>query len=58
MVSQAPQFGFELAGIAGDAGWVGVVDTDHSRVLVFCSDACLNKAKTKRGTIRLRPVKN
>lgn len=52
-----PQFGFELAQIASEAGWIGVVDHYRARALVFCSDACVEAQKTKAGWIRLRPKK-
>ena len=53
-----PQFAFELAGWAKDVGWIGVLDMEHSRSLVFCSQGCVDAAKTKRGTFRLRPPPN
>ena len=53
-VSARPQFAFEVAGWAKDIGWLGVLDMDHSRSLVFCSHECCEKAKTKRGTFRAR----
>ena len=51
-VSQKPYFAYELALIARDVGWVGVLDPAHSRSLVFCSDECLQKQLKKDGTIR------
>jgi len=52
-----PQFAFEVANWAKDIGWVGVIDMYHSRSLVFCSESCCEKAKTKKGTFRLRSPK-
>jgi hypothetical protein len=53
-----PQFAFEVAGWAKSVGWIGVIDHQYSRSLVFCSQACLDLCKTKRGTLRLRPPLN
>jgi hypothetical protein len=53
-----PQFAFEVAGWAKDIGWVGVLDIDHGRSLVFCSNDCCEKAKTKRGAFRARPPRH
>lgn len=55
-VAQPPQFAFEIAGWAKDIGWVGVIDHYRGRSVVFCSDACFTKAKTKQGTIKARPL--
>lgn len=52
-----PQFGFELAFIAQKIGWVGVVEHQRGRALVFCSNECLERCKTKKGGLRLRPPK-
>lgn len=49
-------FAFQLINIANKAGMVGVVDNYHNRVVVFCNEECLNAEKTKKGTIRLRPI--
>lgn len=55
-VSRPPQFAFELAGWAQDVGWKGELDFYRHRALVFCSDGCRDKSKTKQGTYRLRPL--
>jgi hypothetical protein len=57
VIGQHPQFAFELAFIADMVGWVGVIDAPHHRSLVFCNKACLERAKTRKGTMRLRPPK-
>lgn len=53
-----PQFAFEVMGWAKDVGWIGIIDLKHSRSLVFCSQPCVELAKTKRASFRLRPPHN
>lgn len=52
-----PQFAYEVACWADDVGWRGVLDLEHSRSLVFCSDGCRDGSKKKDGSYRLRPKK-
>jgi len=49
-------FAFQLVHMANKVGMLGVIDNYHARGLVFCNEECLNKEKTKKGTIRLRPI--
>lgn len=49
-------FAFQLVQMANEVGMLGVIDNYHSRGLVFCDEDCLNAEKTKKGTIRLRPI--
>ena len=56
-VDQPPRLACEVASWANDVGWIGFLDMEHSRALVFCSRECFERQKTKRGTLRLRPVK-
>jgi hypothetical protein len=51
----SPHFAFEVLNWAKKAGWIGAVDGGYSRTLIFCSDVCVEKAKTKSGSFRLRP---
>lgn len=53
-VPSPPQFGFELAQWADDIGWRGIIDQGYGRALVFCSDECVGRAKTKRGQFKYR----
>lgn len=55
-VEREPRFAYEVASWANDVGWVGILDMERSRSLVFCSDACLNRQRTKDGRIRVRPL--
>lgn len=50
-----PQFAFELAGYANDAGLVGALDMQYGRALVFCNKEHADAEKTKHGSFRLRP---
>ena len=54
-VAAPPMFAFEVAGWAQDVGWKGVVDIQHGRSVVFCSDECKAHQTTKAGTLRARP---
>jgi hypothetical protein len=54
-VPHRPQFGFELAGWASDAGMVGYADMRYGRVLIFCNADHARAQMTKRGMFRLRP---
>ncbi len=54
-VTRLPQFAFELADIANQAGMYGVMDMYNGRSLVFCNEECSEQAKTKKGTYRIRP---
>ncbi len=56
-VEAPPQFAMELAVMANDAGWKGVLDLNRHRSLVFCSDDCRKKALKKDGTYRKRPAR-
>jgi hypothetical protein len=49
-----PMFAFELVGWAKDVGWIGSIDMQRSRSLVFCSQECQCKALTKTGRFRAR----
>jgi hypothetical protein len=55
VMTREPQFAFELALGATDVGWVGCLDLDHDRTLVFCSNRCRDSQVTKRGLFRARP---
>jgi len=50
-----PQFGFELAGWAKDAGMVGYQDLRYGRVLIFCNADHARQQMTKGGMFRRRP---
>lgn len=54
-IPHPPQFAFELAGWATDAGMFGVIDFYHGRSLVFCNEEHANNEKTKAGHYRKRP---
>lgn len=54
-IARAPQFGFEVLGMAHVAGMLGYHDVRHQRVLVFCNEEHARAEVTKRGTFRLRP---
>lgn len=54
-VGEFPRFAFEFVALSEDVGWVGSFDMENHRSLVFCSDACCNKAKKKDGTFRVYP---
>ena len=49
-----PQFAVELAQMAEQVGWIGHIDIQRGKVLVFCCDSCLAAARTKSGQIRAR----
>ena len=49
-----PQFAFELAQMADQIGWIGHIDIQHNRALVFCCHSCLAAARTQSGHIRIR----
>jgi hypothetical protein len=55
VVAAPPQFGFELAGWAADAGMIGYADMRHGRVLIFCNPGHARAQMTKAGTFRMRP---
>lgn len=50
-----PQFAFEVAGWANDAGMNGFFDRERGRVLVFCNGDHARQQMTKDGRFRLRP---
>lgn len=50
-----PQFAFEIARWANEAGMFGTMDLYHSRALIFCSEEHANNEKTRVGHYRLRP---
>jgi hypothetical protein len=50
-----PQFAHELVSWANQVGWTGVFDWNRHRTMVFCSDECVDAAKTKTGAFRARP---
>jgi hypothetical protein len=50
-----PQFAFEVAGWAEDAGMKGFFDMERGRVLVFCNGDHARQQMTKDGRFRLRP---
>lgn len=52
-----PQLGVHLMEAAQAAGFLGVFDHYWGRMLVFCSEGCIKKCTTKKGTIRMRPPK-
>lgn len=56
LVSKAPRFGFEVENIANDAGMLGMFDWNRNRTLIFCDDECCEKALTKAGTYRAKPL--
>ena len=53
-VEYPPDFAFELAGYAQKAKWLGVIDMDNHRSLVFCSNECMKKALKKDGSFYKR----
>ncbi len=57
-IDRQPQFAFELADIANQAGMYGVIDMGNKRSLVFCNEECAEQQKTKKGTFRVRPKIN
>jgi hypothetical protein len=52
-----PQLAVQLVSWAIDVGWLGTIDMDHNRGLVFCSEDCRDAAKTKTGSFRIYPPK-
>lgn len=52
-----PRFAFEIANWANQIGWIGDIDLNQGRSLVFCSESCRCKAVTKNGTYKARPPK-
>lgn len=54
-IPRQPQFAFEVAQMANHIGWVGAIDMNRHRTLVFCSEECSEAEKTKAGNYRLRP---
>jgi hypothetical protein len=54
-IPHPPQFAFELAKWANDAGMYGVMDMRYSRSLIFCNEEHANNEKTKAGHFRMRP---
>ena len=57
-VNRAPAFAFELASLATQAGWIGVIDLEHYRSLVFCCKDHETREIKKNGSFRLRPKKH
>jgi hypothetical protein len=55
LLPHPPQFAFELAGWASDAGLFGALDMYRGRALVFCNEEHANAEKTKVGHYRARP---
>ena len=50
-VNRPPQFGFELAGLANDVGWIGIIDMGKHTTEVYCSEACLKTGKFTKNHI-------
>lgn len=50
-------FAFQLANLANEAGLLGVLDRDHNRSVIFCNKECLQSELTKKGAIRIRPLR-
>lgn len=55
VIPHEPQFAFEVAGWANDAGMAGYIDMDYGRSLVFCNENCAKDQMTKKGRFRFRP---
>lgn len=58
-VDHPPEFAFQIAKWAKDIGWIGILDFENSRSLIFCSERCCENAKTKKGAFKKkspRPV--
>jgi len=51
------RFGFELAALALQIKWQAYHDDPRGRILVFCQDSCVEKARKRNGEFRLRPPK-
>jgi hypothetical protein len=51
-------FAFELVMAAESVGMVGKLDFERQRTLVFCSDDCADKQRTKGGRFRMRPKRS
>ena len=49
-----PQFAFELIQMAEQVGWIGRIDIQRCKALMFCCDSCLSAARTKSGLIRAK----
>lgn len=54
IIPHPPQFAFELAGWAKDAGLFGAMDMYRGRALIFCNEEHANAEKTKSGQYRAR----
>lgn len=52
-----PQFAVELVAMASAAKWIGVIDWNRGRSLVFCSEQCRDSCRKKDGSFRLRRLK-
>ena len=50
-VNRPPQFGFELAGLANDVGWIGIIDMGKHITAVYCCEACLKTGKFTKNHI-------
>lgn len=53
-VEALPMYAFQIAALADDIGWVGVIDMARGRSLVFCCQDHANAEKTKAGHFRAR----
>jgi hypothetical protein len=54
-IPHEPQFAFEIAGWANDAGMYGAMDMRYGRALIFCNEEHANNEKTKAGYFRMYP---
>lgn len=54
-VSRKPLFGFELAGLARDVGWVSIIDMGQHITCIYCSEDCLKTGKFTKQHIILTP---
>jgi hypothetical protein len=52
-----PTLGLDISEATQAVSWKSIFDMDRGRVLVFCSDECVQKAMKKDGSIRLRMPK-
>lgn len=55
VVNREIRFAFELAQIANQAGWIGKLDMNRGRALVFCSHGCCDAARNVDGTFKKYP---
>lgn len=51
-VEQLPTFSFEVVELAKQAGFIGVIDMENKRSIVFCSTSCADKCKKKNGSFK------